>query len=266
MHRPQTRIFDRASVSPVRSRFSEGQHDKLDPIHAKCEAFEEEVAHCYFLLHGRFITHSELLKFFPETRFDCRGAARIVVWQRLPQPRKEGAMKCTSLLMQDHKVILRGLDVLDQLANRVENGHAVEAEDVETILRFLQTFADDHHQGKEESALFPELLRSSAANQGPLRQMIFEHDQERSIVEGLEEAVRAKKGGDFVHFARRLTSLIRTHIHKEDYILFEIADRLLSADQDASICAQFDCFRIDLDYSADLRRLEWKYMRRTVQA
>jgi hemerythrin-like domain-containing protein len=175
-------------------------------------------------------------------------------------------MKCTDLLMQDHKVILRGLDVLDQMANRVENDQPVDTEDVEMILRFLRKFADDHHQGKEESALFPELLRSSAANQGPLKQMIFEHDQERSIVEGLEEAVRTKKGNDFVHFARRLTSLIRTHIYKEDHILFEIAERLLSAEQDAGISTELNSFRIDLDYLADLRCLEWKYMRKTTAA
>jgi hemerythrin-like domain-containing protein len=175
-------------------------------------------------------------------------------------------MKCTDLLMQDHKVILRALDVLDQMANRVEDDHPAEGEDVEMILRFLRTFADDYHQGKEESALFPELLRSSSANQGPLRQMIFEHDQERSLVEGLEEAVRTNKGADFVHFARRLTSLIRTHIHKEDHILFEIAEQLLSAEQDARVSAELDTFSTDLDYLADLRRLEWKYMRKTSAA
>lgn len=175
-------------------------------------------------------------------------------------------MKCTDLLMQDHKVILRALDVLDQMANRVQNDEPVENGDVEMILHFLRAFADDYHQGKEESALFPELLRSSAANQGPLRHMIFEHDQERSLVEGLEEAVRTKKGPDFVHFARRLTSLIRTHIHKEDHILFEMADRLLSAEQDARISAELDTFSTDLDYLADLRCLEWKYMRKTVAA
>jgi len=75
------------------------------------------------------------------------------------------------------------------MAGRVERDQPVEADeadDIETILRFLRVFADDHHQAKEESALFPELRRTSAGNQGPLRQMTFEHDQERSLVEGLE--------------------------------------------------------------------------------
>src|SRR5262245_32239712 len=99
-------------------------------------------------------------------------------------------MKCTDHLVKDHKVILRALNVLEAIAKRVEDNQPVASEDVETILRFLRAFADDYHQAKEESALFPELMRTSAANKGPLRHMIFEHDQERSLVGGLEDAMR----------------------------------------------------------------------------
>src|SRR5437016_11097245 len=171
-------------------------------------------------------------------------------------------MKCTELLIQEHKIILRALDIIDHMAARIEHDQPVEAADVETILRFLRAFADNHHQAKEESALFPELMRTSAANEGPLRQMVFEHDQERSLVEGLEDSLHTKKGMDFVHFANRLTELIRTHIRKEDNILFEIADRSLSAEQDERVTTELKNFQIDLDFLADLRRLEWTYLRR----
>jgi len=147
------------------------------------------------------------------------------------------------------------------MAVRVGNDQPVEAVDVQVILRLLRIFADDHHQAKEESALFPE-LRTSAAEQGPLRQMLFEHNQERSLVEGLEEALHTKKGGDFVYFADRLTSLLRNHIRKEDKILFDIVERTLSADQDEKVTAEFAKFEFNPAPLADLRRLEWKYLRR----
>jgi hemerythrin-like domain-containing protein len=171
-------------------------------------------------------------------------------------------MKCTSLLMQDHKIILRALDVVDHMAERVANDQPVPAEDVETILRFLRAFADENHQTKEESALFPELLRTSAANTAPLRHMIFEHDQERSLVEGLEEAMRTKQGVEFVQFAGRLTSLIRTHIHKEDYILFDVADRSLTTEQDERVTAELNRYQMKSGWLDELRRLEWTYLRR----
>src|SRR5438445_5565563 len=105
-------------------------------------------------------------------------------------------MKCTDLLIQEHKIILRAMDVLDHMATRVENSQPVAPEDVETLLRFLRGFADDHHQAQEESALFPELMRTSAWHEGPLRHMVFEHDQERSLVDGIEDALRTKKGSE----------------------------------------------------------------------
>lgn len=170
-------------------------------------------------------------------------------------------MRCTDILIQEHQIILRALDILDNMAERTKKDQAVASLDVETLLRFLRTFADDHHQVKEESALFPELLRTSVANNDRLRQMSFEHDQERSLVEGLEDALHTKKGSDFVHFASWLATLLRTHIHKEDNLLFEIARRSLSAEQDEHITAELTKFQVDRQVLADLEDLEEKYLR-----
>src|SRR5262249_29867334 len=41
---------------------------------------------------------------------------------------EDGRMKCTSLLIQDHNVIRRALEVLQAMAARKENAEAVEAE------------------------------------------------------------------------------------------------------------------------------------------
>jgi hemerythrin-like domain-containing protein len=164
--------------------------------------------------------------------------------------------------MQDHKTILRALSVLEAMATRVEQDQPVDDEDVEAILRFLRTFADDHHQAKEESALFPELRRTCCAEEPSVRQMLFEHDQERSLVEALEDALHTKKGPQFVQFAHRFVALIRNHIYKEDYILFAIVERNLTAEQDETVVAEFEKFDIDERCLADLRRLEWKYLRK----
>jgi hemerythrin-like domain-containing protein len=99
--------------------------------------------------------------------------------------------------------------------------------------------------------------------------MIFEHDQERSLVEGLEEALGTKKGKDFVYFARRLIQILRTHIYKEDHILFEKADELLSPEDDANAAHGMEEF--DRQWRekslpglmSQLRALEWKYLGRT---
>jgi hemerythrin-like domain-containing protein len=172
-------------------------------------------------------------------------------------------MKCTDLLIEDHKIILRALGVLEQMAKRVENHQVLDHDDVEIVLRFLRSFADEYHQGKEESALFPE-VRRVLAPEGPVRQMLFEHDQERSLVDGIEDALFTKKGFEFVQFAHRLIDLMRDHVRKENDILFGIVERLLSPEQDEIVVAQFGNFPVDALALRELRGLETKYLSRKV--
>ena len=171
-------------------------------------------------------------------------------------------MKCTNFLAQDHKTILRSLDILAEMAARVRNGGRIENGDVETILKFLRVFGDDCHQTMEESALFPVLMRSSAAQRRPVRQLLFEHEQERSLVEGLEDALKTKQGMDFVHYADRLCELLKNHIYKEENILFGVVEMALTKEDDDWVTAEFAKFRSDPAFVADLNRLEWKYLRK----
>jgi hemerythrin-like domain-containing protein len=168
--------------------------------------------------------------------------------------------------MQDHRIILRSLDVLEQMVIRLENGEQIDANDVHTLLHFLHAFADELHHLKEESALFPELMRTSHPQGGPLRHMLFEHDQERSLVGGLEDALRAKKNIEFILFANRLSSRVRNHIQKEDSILFPLAEALLSKKQDEKVVSEIAKFETDPTLLADLQRLEWTYIRKAAAA
>ena len=175
-------------------------------------------------------------------------------------------MKCTDLLTEDHKIILRSLGVLHHMATQMEHGEQIDAKDVHALIRFFRAFADEQHHLKEESALFPELIRTNQQQGAPLRHMLFEHDQERSLVEGMEDAIRRKKNSDFVLLAERLASRMRNHMQKEDSILFPVAEAVLSKEQDEKIVAEFAKYETDPRLLADLRRLEWRYIRRVAIA
>jgi hemerythrin-like domain-containing protein len=176
-------------------------------------------------------------------------------------------MKCTDLLTQDHKFILRSLDVLDVIVDKVEKSEQVDTTDIESLLHFLRVFGDDHHQTKEESALFPMLMLTEKGQHGPVNHMQFEHDQERSLVGGIAEALKTKKGSDFVHFANQLCALLRNHIYKEEHILFEIVDASLSPEQDEQVAGEFQksdlAARNRQELLDSLRRLESNYMGKT---
>jgi len=177
-------------------------------------------------------------------------------------------MKSTDLLMQEHKLILRALDVLDAVADSMESTGTADQADVDKVLNFLRWFADAHHQAKEETILFPALKRAAASQDRPVEHLSKEHEQERAFVEDLETNLRLAKFSDFVSRAKRLNSSLRNHIYKEDRILFAIADELLSPVEDDAVFERLSHFDTTLDKQdlderlKELHSLEWKCLRR----
>jgi hemerythrin-like domain-containing protein len=177
-------------------------------------------------------------------------------------------MKATHHLIQEHKVILRTLDVLDAVAASVEAEASVNTEDTDKILDFLRWFVDAHHQAKEESILFPAMKAHTESENRPVQHMMFEHDQERRTVEDLETDVRLARLSPFVSHANRLSSTLRNHIYKEEQLLFPAADELLTLEEDEAVTEELNRFETALDTQIldqklhDLHALERKYLRK----
>ena len=184
--------------------------------------------------------------------------------------RKDGSMsKCIDILTNDHKAMLRVADVLGSMSEAAEDRGQLNPEDVETILRILRLFGDDYVQAKEEGALFP--LFSSICDfsqYAAVRNMVFEHERDRSLIEGMEDAFRRSSAYQFAEYSSRLAAFLRTHVDKEENVLFNTISRSLAADDDARIVREFadyDCEFQRLheqDVMHDLRVLEWKYLRK----
>jgi hemerythrin-like domain-containing protein len=170
--------------------------------------------------------------------------------------------------MDEHKLILRALDVLDAICGSVEKSRKINEDDVGKILDFLRWFADAHHQAKEETILFPALKRTAAAQERPVVHMMFEHSQERSLVEAMEKDLRLAQVSEFVSAANHLSSTLRNHIYKEDRLLFEAADAVLTPTEDEAVFEQLTRFDTPIDKELlaeklkELRSLEWQYLRK----
>ena len=177
--------------------------------------------------------------------------------------------KCLELLVAEHKTILRAIDVLCVVGRQTSDGQKLNREDINGLLEFFRVFADELHQGKEESALFPAFTAACERSEiEPVRHMLFEHETDRSLTEGLEDALLTSNTAEFVDYAARLSEMLRTHIYKEDNILFDMMDKGLSSEADAHVLHDFQAFDRDFtDRGHDkllhrLRMLEWKYLRK----
>ncbi len=155
-------------------------------------------------------------------------------------------MKPTVELSQEHQGILLMIRVLEKMSEKLEAGQTVDPEHLGKAVDFIKVFADKCHHGKEEDLLFPAMEKAGIPRTGgPIGVMLSEHVAGRNYVKALAESIPLIRKGDkaaarvFAENARKYGTLLTQHIHKEDRVLYPMADARLSPAQQADLEAGF---------------------------
>lgn len=132
------------------------------------------------------------------------------------------------ILRHDHDAILMALSILDRIAEEARHGE-VSSTDAQAFLGFLREFADKCHHGKEEGLLFPALVAAGLPEQGgPVGQMLLEHGQGRDLVAAMSRSSEsAIEPEAFADAAKAYSAHLRSHINKENTVLFPMAETML---------------------------------------
>ncbi|MFY9111563.1 MAG: hemerythrin domain-containing protein, partial [Desulfomonilia bacterium] len=117
---------------------------------------------------------------------------------------------------------------------------------IEKMLDFFRNFTDKCHHAKEEKHLFPMLERRGVPrDKGPVGVMLAEHNEGRRLLSNISELLPAATNGDSdavmsiaVDLAAYVT-LLEKHIQKENEVLFQMADRVLTAEDQNHLEAAF---------------------------
>jgi len=148
----------------------------------------------------------------------------------------------TKNLENDHIYILRLIDIME-IVSKTENPNIF---DLDTIIFLIKNYADGVHHQKEEDLFFPLLEeRGFSTQQGPVAVMLHEHTLGRNFVKGLSEALVLYNGGDksailaIRNNINGYIALLRNHISKENNILFRMADKVLSEDDNQKLTKEF---------------------------
>ena len=171
----------------------------------------------------------------------------------------------TTILREEHQLILKVAGRLDDMLAAERNGVALDYDTVDRCITFFRLFADACHHSKEEDLLFPGLIAEGMpGDSGPIAVMLYEHGLGREFVRDMASSIEAARDGDAVageelrDAARGFIDLIVAHISKEDRVLFDMADGMISGQACATLCARYDevCGRRFEGRSvADLERL-----------
>ncbi len=156
------------------------------------------------------------------------------------------SLRPSSVLKREHRVIERVLRVLETLVARSEQGEGFEVESLNQCVEFFRLFADACHHAKEEDLLFPVLEeRGIPRDGGPIGVMLYEHSQARMMTQQMGAALRAFEGGDggaearFRDTARQYLTLLTNHIYKEDNVLFNMGDHMMTEADQTLLCGRF---------------------------
>ncbi len=156
-------------------------------------------------------------------------------------------MKATDILMQEHEVIERVIAALELAANRLEAGQAVRPGFFIDAADFIKGFADGCHHRKEEGVLFPAMVAAGMpGDSGPIHVMLSEHELGRAYTRAMREAAQTLAAGDaraqeaVVFDARNYAELLRQHIAKENSVLFPLASRVIPAEAQGRVAADFE--------------------------
>lgn len=156
-------------------------------------------------------------------------------------------MKAIDILVKEHDSILSMIEIIRKIFTGSEDKTAINIGHVEMVVDFIRNFADKYHHLKEEDVLFAEMEKYGMPREGgPIGVMLMEHDEGRAYVRNTIEAIERFKNGDLSALAEMENNLMNygllltNHIHKENHILYPMAEKFLPIDVLKTIGEDFE--------------------------
>lgn len=130
-----------------------------------------------------------------------------------------------TFLTTDHRACDELFAQMEQMAS--EKGVAASRAGYEAFAN-----ATERHFQMEERVMFPEFEMKTGMVQGPTQMMRHEHEQVRSLLKQLSEAIDAADKGKFFGLTETIMIMLQQHNMKEEQMLYNMAQQHLAAESD----------------------------------
>ncbi len=161
-------------------------------------------------------------------------------------------MKITQPLKDEHQGILLMIDILEKMAQVLAAGGRVDHNHLEQISGFIKIFIDRCHHKKEESILFPMMEMVEIPNgQLLINALLKEHFELHNLAGGLNDGIRKYESGDeksvvkIVDSAKNYVTGLRSHIDKEDNVVYPLADQYIPQEKQEESLKQFNFIELN---------------------
>lgn len=150
-------------------------------------------------------------------------------------------------LRHEHNEITIMLDILEKICKLLDAGEDVNHEHLKQLHDFMVGFVDECHHAKEENSLFPTLESIDGDESKKLIKILLtEHKTGRKYAKIIGEAISdnnnmgTQNRSKLVKYGRYYIRLIVQHIDKENNILFTMAEKKLSGEQNQKLFEEFE--------------------------
>ena len=156
-------------------------------------------------------------------------------------------MRPTDTLAKEHAIVILVTKAAEQEVRYMRDTGEFRPVVVDELVDFFEYFTEGCHDPKEERLLFARLReRGLPADTGILAEFYREHQEFHARLRDIEHWVRAWRKtdvGDVSELAAHLDGylkLMRSHVAREEELLFPMADELLTAEDQEELALGFD--------------------------
>lgn len=157
-------------------------------------------------------------------------------------------MKTTAInqMTAEHRNIETVIKSLQDAVTALEKRQRLNVEKLRNVVEFLRVYADQRHHQREEALFFPILVKRGVPAQGcPIGGLNHEHEKGRALVSALNEQINIyelhRPGTDQAlrQTLQEIVKLYRHHLWMEDAMVFPMAEKLISEDENRELMIQF---------------------------
>jgi hemerythrin-like domain-containing protein len=151
------------------------------------------------------------------------------------------------ILVEEHNLILRGLDLLTTAAEKIVRNQHPPREFFEKAVTFTLDFTNKYHHYKEEIVMFGLLAQKHEGEiDAEIERLRSQHEALHNYMNEISQSLDAyseKAGSEVRRLHRNLSEYIETlrrHVHAENKIFYPLVAKTLSRDEMTRLMDEFD--------------------------
>lgn len=148
--------------------------------------------------------------------------------------------KFLEILYTEHDIIQKAAEQAQKAGELIGKNDDQYKEQMQKLIFFFRTYADEYHHSKEEAILFPAMLeKNELLKDGILQEMLENHEDFRDLLSSIEKELNQGNLQNSQRLIMKYTEALLDHIAVENDEVFIVAESLFNDNELENIFFRF---------------------------